>query len=272
MSLALAPASAPNPAPRDYLSWSQISAYRSCPLRYYFKYVVGLPEAIVSASLVFGSAIHRAIEHHFRELLAGRPPPMTNELLDHYQAEWHERGDTRIAGDDDRPVLDGLANRMLAAFQRHDAARPHGRILAVEETLRGELVSGLPDLVGRVDLIVETSDTLVVKDWKTSRSRWSADQADDNSEQLLLYAELARDFAPRKQIRIEFVVLTKSKEVAVDRHQRQVVSTQVDRAKRIVEGVWRAIDAEHFYPSPSPLNCGGCPFREPCRAWPRKFI
>ena len=255
-------------AERDYLSWSQLSAYRSCALRYFFKYVIGLPEPTVSASLVFGSAIHRAIEQHFRELLIGNPPPTTDELIGHYQAEWRERGDVRLDSDAERESLDRMAGRMLAAFQRHDAARPHGQILAVEESLRGELVPGLPDLLGRIDLIVETNDALVISDWKTSRSRWSADQADDNAEQLLLYAELARDFAPGKQVRVEFVVLTKAKETAVDRHQRNVVPGQVDRAKRIAERVYRAIEAEHFFPSPSPMNCNGCPFREPCRKWP----
>jgi CRISPR/Cas system-associated exonuclease Cas4 (RecB family) len=31
--------------------------------------------------------------------------------------------------------------------------------------------------------------------------------------------------------------------------------------------VWRAIQAGQFFPSPSPLNCHSCPYREPCRAW-----
>jgi ATP-dependent helicase/DNAse subunit B len=60
---------------RDYLSFSAITTYRQCPLRYFFRYIAGLPEETASASLVFGGAIHRAIEHHFRELLAGNAPP-----------------------------------------------------------------------------------------------------------------------------------------------------------------------------------------------------
>ena len=31
---------------RDYVSFSSISLYRSCPLRYHFKYDLGLPEEI----------------------------------------------------------------------------------------------------------------------------------------------------------------------------------------------------------------------------------
>ena len=67
-------------------------------------------------------------------------------------------------------------------------------------------------------MIVDVGSELVISDWKTARSRWSREQAEDASEQLLLYAELAKDFAPDKPVRLEFVILTKSKDVAVDRH------------------------------------------------------
>jgi hypothetical protein len=74
--------SRPAPNERDNISYSAIAAYRRCPLSYYFKYVAGLPERTVSSSLVFGAAIHRAIEHHFRELLAGGSPPSLEEHVE----------------------------------------------------------------------------------------------------------------------------------------------------------------------------------------------
>jgi hypothetical protein len=42
---------------------------------------MGLPEPTVSASLVFGRAIHQAVEYHFNELLAGNEPPTLGTLL-----------------------------------------------------------------------------------------------------------------------------------------------------------------------------------------------
>ena len=76
---------------RDYISWSAISTFQSCPLKWYFRYVAGLPEETVSSSLVFGGAIHRAAEFHYRELLAGNPAPDLDTLLAEYQEAWHER-------------------------------------------------------------------------------------------------------------------------------------------------------------------------------------
>jgi putative RecB family exonuclease len=160
-----------------------------------------------------------------------------------------------------------LAERILAAFQQSEVARPLGQILAVEEELRGPVVPGCPDVLGRVDLIVDTGSELVVSDWKTARSRWSQEQAEDAAEQLILYAELAKDFAPGKPVMLEFVILTKAKEPVVDRHLMPVDPAQVTRTKRVVENVWRAIEAGRYYPAPSAMNCPGCPYREQCRAW-----
>jgi putative RecB family exonuclease len=265
------PAVAPPPAAvRDYLSFSAIRLYQTCPLKWYYRYALGLPEEVVSSSLIFGGSLHRAIEHHFRELLVGNPPPSGDALMAEFWEGWKERDleQVRFGKSEDRESLGLLAERMLAAFQQSEVAKPAGQILAIEEELRGPIVAGCPDVLGRVDLIVDTGDALIVSDWKSARSRWSQEQAEDAAEQLILYSELAKDFAPGKPVMLEFVILTKTKDVAIDRHLMPIAPAQVVRTKRVVEKVWQAIEAGCFYPAPSALNCPGCPYREQCRAWP----
>ena len=254
---------------RDYLSFSAIRLYQTCPLKFFYRYCLGLPEETVSSSLVFGGSVHRAIEHHFRELLAGNPPPSSETLLAEFWEGWREREleEVRFNKGEDIDSVGQLAQRTITAFQQSDVAQPSGQILAVEEELRGPVVAGCPDILGRVDLIVDTGSELVVSDWKTARSRWSQEQAEDAAEQLILYSELAKDFAPGKPVMLEFVILTKTKEAAVDRHLLAVDPAQVVRTKRVVENVWRAIDSGCFYPAPSAMNCSSCPYRKPCRAW-----
>jgi putative RecB family exonuclease len=263
------PASPPAPVARDYISFSAIKTYQQCPLRYHFRYVAGIPEATIAAAFVFGGAVHRAIQHHFQKLLEGNAAPSQEELLAEYQAGWQEHSlPIRFSKDERAESFDDLARRMLKAFAANDLARPAGKILAVEETLRGDLIPGLPDVLGRVDLILETKEELVIADWKTSRAKYSQDQVEESASQLLLYGELAKDFAPGKKLRLQFGVLTKTKEVSIDAHSFAFEQSQLNRTKRIIERVWTAIQAEHFYPAPSQMNCPGCPYREPCRKWP----
>jgi len=128
-------------------------------------------------------------------------------------------------------------------------------------------VPGVPDLLARIDLLTMTDEALVVTDFKTARSRWSSDHADEAGEQLLLYGELARRLTPDKPVAARFVVLTKTKLPAVECYPVGLDPRRIERTRRVVARIWRAIEAGHFYPSPSPIACGSCPFCEPCRAW-----
>jgi putative RecB family exonuclease len=260
----------PSPVERGYLSYSALRTYQGCPLRYYFKYIVGLPEETVSASLIFGSAIHRAIEHHYREQLAGNAAPPLFDLLREYQLGWTERQEqpVRFNKSEDLTSLNQLAERVLTSFQTYAATEQIGHILAIEETLLGDVIPGLPPLLGRVDLITLQPDALVIHDWKTSRTRWSADQVVESAEQLLLYSTLAAEFAPGLPIQLSFTVLTKTKEPQCDRHTLIAELGQADRLKRIIARVWQAIETEQFYPAPSLPGCASCPYRDPCRSWP----
>lgn len=254
---------------RDYISWSNISTYQSCPLKWHFRYVLGLPEETVSSSLVFGGAIHRAVELHFRELLAGNPAPDLDTLLVEYQDAWRERelALVKFGKGEDINTLSRLAERVLLAFQQSDLAHPAGRIVGVEEELRGQVADDCPDLLARIDLLIEGDDALSVIDLKTARSRWSQQQAEDSGEQLLLYSELAKELVPGKPLRLQFLVITKAKSPVVEMHSVIVDSRRIERTKRVVERTWKAMLAGYVYPAPSPMNCGGCPFRTPCAAW-----
>jgi len=83
-----APAEFRSKPTRDYISYSALSTYQQCPLRYYFRYVEGLAEETVSASLAFGSAIHSAVELHFHELLVSGTAPSLDTSVEAYEASW----------------------------------------------------------------------------------------------------------------------------------------------------------------------------------------
>ncbi len=156
---------------------------------------------------------------------------------------------------------------MLVAFQVSSMAKPEGIIPGVEEELRGAVIPGCPDILGRLDLIVETADAVIVTDLKTARNRWSREQVEESAGQLLLYHELARSLVSNKRLRLQFAVLTKAKQPVIHVHEVPADPKQIDRTKRIVERVWRSIESGNFYPAPSAMNCPTCPFRDPCRAW-----
>jgi CRISPR/Cas system-associated exonuclease Cas4 (RecB family) len=254
---------------RDYVSWSALSTFRTCPLKYRFRYLDRLPEESVSAALVFGSGIHSAVEQHYQASLSGGEQPDIERLMFAYRSAWlpHDPDAIQFGSTESRASLDALATRMLTAFLNSPAASVRGRVLGVEEAIHGMLVEGVPDLYGRVDLLTEDTDTLVVTDIKTSRGKWSAEQVEDSREQLLLYSHLASEITPGKKIATRFLVLTKTKEPVIEEHVREVQPAAVKRTLAGVERVWRAIESGVFYPAPSTMACSGCGYRAACRAW-----
>jgi putative RecB family exonuclease len=254
---------------RDYISWSALSTFRQCPLKYRFRYVDGLPEESVSSALVFGTGIHSAVEQHYQAILSGDEQPDVERLMFAYRSAWlpHDPDVIQFGSTETRASLDALALKMLKAFLASPAASVQGRVLGVEEEIRGMLVEGAPDLYGRVDLLTEDSDSLVITDIKTSRGKWSQEQVEDSGEQLLLYSHLVSEISPGKKIATRFLVLTKTKEPVVEEHVREVSPVAVKRTLAGVERVWRAIESGVFYPAPSTMNCASCGYRTACRAW-----
>jgi putative RecB family exonuclease len=254
---------------RDYISWSAISTFRQCPLKYRFRYIDGLPEESVSSALVFGTGIHTAVEQHYQAILSGEEQPDVDRLMFAYRSAWlpHDPDAITFGSTETRASLDALAARMLTAFVNSPAATVQGRVLGVEEEIRGMLVEGVPDLYGRVDLLTEDSESLVITDIKTSRGKWSAGQVEDSGEQLLLYSHLASEISPGKKIATRFLVLTKTKEPVVEEHVHEAEPAAVKRTLAGVELVWRAIESGVFYPAPSTVTCASCGYRAACRAW-----
>ena len=102
---------------RSYISHSAMSTYQTCPLRYYFTYVAKLPKESVSASLVFGGAIHRALEAHSHAIMVGETPPSPDDLMAAYERAWKAKANTRVrfGRSDSEASLRDLAHRMLPA-------------------------------------------------------------------------------------------------------------------------------------------------------------
>lgn len=253
---------------RDYLSYSAITLFQKCPLAFRFRYLDGRREETTSSSLAVGSSVHAALEAWFTARMYGDPEPDLDTMVSAFWDEWrccNEETPVRLGAKDDIKAVDDLARRVLRTFTESSAARPEGEIIGIEEELRGQLVDGAPELLGRIDLILETNDELVIVDWKTSRSRWSDEQAEHAAGQLLLYGALAKEISPHKPVRLEFGVLAKTKVPSIEMRAVPNDSERAARTIAMVKRVWAAIEQENFFPCPTVLNCVTCPYRAPCR-------
>lgn len=256
---------------RPYVSHSQIALMRACPRKFAFQYIEGVGKDFIASSLVFGGAVHAALESYFQALMEGRIEGL-EALMMRFRSEW----ELQCPGTGEAPLrlnkgesiesLQETAERLLKAFLDSPLARPVGDILAVEEERCITLDADLPDIVARVDLVTQTADAVHVVDWKTSRSRWTQEKAIQSAEQLVLYGVTLHQLcaALHLPVRLHFGILTKAKSPAV-----QVITMPIDaqRAANLTESMrttWADIQRGSFQPNPSPINCTTCPFKSRC--------
>lgn len=71
---------------RQYYSHSQLETFAACGLKYNFRYVQGIDQPSSSNALVFGSAIHKALELYHLSILKERLT--SRQIMEAFTAEW----------------------------------------------------------------------------------------------------------------------------------------------------------------------------------------
>ena len=119
---------------------------------------------------------------------------------------------------------------------------------------------GSRPLLGIVDLVFQSDDRLVVRDYKTAGRKWNQGNAESNAGQLELYGELVKKLVPDRELSFEFIVLTKTKSPAVERFTVESSRRRIERTKLIANITLDAIATGVFYSNKNPMTCATCPY------------
>jgi len=254
---------------RDHLSYSQISCYMNCALKYGFNYIERLEPSFTPSALHFGHTMHSGIQAFLQSTLEG-DPLRADQLVDVYRQEWLTLDGPPIRYSA-RESEDGLLNKARELFSlfvdQHDYS---SEVIAVEEQfdldlngLDEEGPRDLPPLTGYVDAIIRNGATALI-DYKTSSRKPNGDV---NAMQLAAYSLGATTlgYEPNElQYRYEYLVKTAKPElvscpVRVEDDDRR-------RFLKITSRVWQGIQSGIFYPNPGYL-CSSCGYQKHCTEW-----
>ena len=243
-------------AGRDFVSWSQLNTFRRCPLQYRFRYLDKVEPEYIASSLLIGSSIHSAIELYHRRELEGAPLPDLDELVTQFWTEWKDRTEDSAEvkfskRESDVDAVGQLASRMLASFLESPHRNTDGVIIGIEERMSEKVLKGCRPLLGIVDLVFQSENRLVVRDYKTAARKWNQGNAESNAGQLELYGELVKKLVPNRELSFEFIVLTKTKSPVVERFTVESSRRRIERTKLIAN-----ITLCLLYTSPSPRDRG----------------
>jgi len=262
-----------------HISYSQISTYLNCSLRYKFQYVEDRPPERMNINLSFGSAIHAAVALYARGL-------KTHSRIEPVKALWQrfedyleldlENSDVPIIYKRDLPDRKAaieMGKALLDVFYQ-SVCLSETEIIEVEFPLAATLFtdSGQPTdfkLFGVIDLLLRNAaGELVVVDYKTSSRAMAQSQADDDS-QMSAYAYLlaANRMVPAaSNVKCRFEVLRKLKQPRLEIINTFRTPFHRRRFARVANAVLKGIEKRIFIPQPSWM-CVDCPYANACKAW-----
>ncbi|HEX2883886.1 MAG TPA: ATP-dependent DNA helicase [Candidatus Limnocylindria bacterium] len=236
------------------LSYGQVSDYLDCPAKYRYGHVVRIPTP-VSHQMVYGRALHAAVQAYHRRQLAGRTMTL-DELHAELDRAWESVGFLTREHEEARRAAAHEAVARFHAEQQRDPARP----VAVEQDFT---VSFGPDRIrGRYDRVDrDEAGRIVITDYKSSdvRDLATANRRARESLQLSIYAlaHEAQTGTLPDELALHF--LESGVVGRADPSEKRLARAQ-EKLTHVAEG----IRAGRFEATPSAMACGYCPFREIC--------
>jgi len=256
---------------RPHWSYSAITQYLSCPLRFYFQRVARLPQTSVGSGLVMGSAVHAALaEYHLA--VQQHEPTDAAKLHNVFIETWDRReAECPVAYKSSENPGD-LKAQGISLIELYLKEPPPQGIVAIEEEIvaplhnsRGEYLE--TPLFAIADLITEDKGELTIHEVKTSGRSYSEMEV-ETSLQPTAYVNAVKE-ALGQHPTVEYTVLVKTKTPKIQRITTVRTDEDLSRLGDLVESIERATHAGVFYPNETPLNCSTCPYRQPCREWGR---
>lgn len=166
-----------------YLNTNQIADYLRSPREFWLFHVLCLPKGPFH-TLVYGSAVHAALEHYYKFRLKSRPVSPT-EVIKVFEQAWQSEG---FASKEHETALFEQGKRVVASYidsHKDDKLKP----VAIEQPFELQIPEIKTVISGRYDIVLETPEGIEIRDFKTSRvkDQKKADSKAKDSIQLGIY-------------------------------------------------------------------------------------
>jgi RecB family exonuclease len=245
------------------LSYSALSTYSSCPLKYKFQEIdkIKTPK---SKEAVFGTTIHSTMKFiHAPGILF----PTLEQAMEFFSNVWNPA--VFDSPEEERSAFSQGIKIIQDYYQKNNPAdanivdlESHFQI-AIGENENQHIVSGI------IDRIDKTSDGYEIIDYKTTR-KMPAQEKVDNDLQLSVYLKAFLSRYPKEienlnKITVSLYYLKHGVKLSSQR-----TLEQLQKSEALFLDVIRLIAAGKFDPAMSPL-CDWCGYQNICPMWKHKF-
>lgn len=234
------------------LSRQQIDDYFTCPKKYYYAHVIKIP-LLENQNLMYGTAIHAALDHYFNRKIKGQKVSLKQLIRDYDQAFKNVGFITREH--EEQRHKQGIET--LTKF--YDEDQKSGEVPSGVETIFEFFEDGVK-INGRYDVIYGHNDKIEIRDFKTSdvKNQKDADRRIKESTQMMIYA-LAW-YEKNKVIPKTTLHFIESDLKGETKYSKK----ELDSTKKMIFEVADGIKTNNFSAKPDLFSCKYCPYRDIC--------
>jgi DNA helicase-2/ATP-dependent DNA helicase PcrA len=235
------------------LSHYQVDDYLTCPLRYKYVHILRVP-LLPHHSIVYGQALHQAVQAYFQRKINGRTMTL-KELLEIFQRAWVSEGFLSREHEEQRLEAGREALRSFYQNQEKSGVVPS----AVEEEF--SFLQGKNRVRGRWDRVDAREGGVTIVDFKSSqvRNQKAADRRVKDNLQLAIYALAYQQTkgVPPRSVELHFLESGLVGSTPVTEKMLQKTTEKIEQAAQ-------GIRARDYTPKPSWMACKYCAYAEIC--------
>jgi DNA helicase-2/ATP-dependent DNA helicase PcrA len=241
--------------PVNYLSFSQIDTFNTCPRQYRFRYLQRIPVP-PSAAQSFGNSMHQTLRDFYQEIKDGQK--MTkNDLLKLLEINWSPQGYSSKSHEE---RMKKQGERILADFYEKFDGKQIPRDLEQPFIIK---ISPQLKIGGKIDRVDEEKEKLEIIDYKTGKMMEQKEI--DKSLQMTVYALAAADQGIYGKKPEEIVLTFYYLDTGERKSTKRTVSQLEQARKELIEKA-KEIGESDFAPTPNRM-CEFCDFKLLCEAW-----
>lgn len=233
----------------EYVNYTQISTYQTCPLKYKYAYVLKIPTQ-PNYALTFGNSIHATLkDFHTEEIL--KDSVSFERLLELYKKNWDITG---YIDSKQREYRFASGERFLKDYYQKEKGAGK-KIVQVEKTINLKLAG--VKFSGRVDRIDRIEGKKVeIIDYKTGKVKEQKDV--DKDMQTSLYAWGVREILNYEPEILTLYFVEETQKVSAHKTLAQI-EEQVAKTEEVVE----TMKSGNFIPTPG-KHCEWCDYKDLC--------
>lgn len=253
---------------KGYISISELREFTACPLRWWYRYNLGLWTDKTATFFALGTSVHAGLARWYEPFAGGKKTGDVSAAIESFQSAYSRESQLVdwSAEKEKNPISESaLGEDMLKAaiFEGDDwtaSAVERTMMSGIEHSRLGKLPVQLKSVI---DLVTDTHD---VVEHKTAERRWEAGR-ENGDIQATAYVNAIRANHNHDPI-VTFNIISKhSKGPVVERRQTTRTQEDIDRLYISVRAMLDAQEKGAIYPNPSAFVHASCEYRRLCDTW-----